>query len=38
MPKILRGILLNIFGSNIPAGIQINAKRIETPARVIATG
>ena len=38
MPKILKGILLKISGSNIPAGIQSKEKRIDTPARVKATG
>ena len=38
MPKILMGILLKIVGSNIPNGIQINAKSNDTPARVNATG
>jgi hypothetical protein len=38
MPKILMGMLLKIVGSNIPNGIQINAKSIDTPARVNATG
>lgn len=38
MPKILMGMLLKIVGSNIPNGIQINAKSIDTPARVNETG
>ena len=38
MPKILMGMLLKIVGSNIPNGMQINAKSIDTPARVNATG
>jgi|TARA_Y200000002_G_scaffold333096_1_gene299292 hypothetical protein len=38
MPKILMGMLLKIVGSNIPNGIQINAKSNDTPARVNATG
>tara|TARA_Y100000766_G_scaffold263105_1_gene254862 strand:+ start:996 stop:1157 length:162 start_codon:yes stop_codon:yes gene_type:complete len=38
IPKILIGMLLKIVGSNIPKGIHIKAKRIDTPARVNATG
>tara|TARA_B100000902_G_C27020167_1_gene769162 strand:+ start:577 stop:807 length:231 start_codon:yes stop_codon:yes gene_type:complete len=38
IPKILIGILLKIVGSNIPKGMHINAKSIDTPARVKATG
>tara|TARA_X000000368_G_scaffold224234_1_gene177008 strand:- start:509 stop:670 length:162 start_codon:yes stop_codon:yes gene_type:complete len=38
IPKILIGILLRIAGSNIPKGIHIKAKIIDTPARVNATG
>tara|TARA_B100000900_G_scaffold286328_1_gene245454 strand:+ start:1295 stop:1456 length:162 start_codon:yes stop_codon:yes gene_type:complete len=38
IPKILMGMLLKMVGSNIPNGIQINAKSIDTPARVNATG
>ena len=38
IPKILIGILLKIVGSKIPRGIQINAKIIDTPAKVSATG
>tara|TARA_B100001109_G_C18446804_1_gene282600 strand:+ start:159 stop:425 length:267 start_codon:yes stop_codon:yes gene_type:complete len=38
IPKILIGILLKIVGSNIPNGTQINANKMDTPARVKATG
>ena len=38
IPKILMGMLLKIVGSNIPKGTQINANKIDTPARVKATG
>tara|TARA_B100000242_G_C42974140_1_gene452118 strand:+ start:535 stop:696 length:162 start_codon:yes stop_codon:yes gene_type:complete len=38
IPKILMGMLLKMVGSNIPNGIQINAKSIDIPARVNATG
>tara|TARA_B100001063_G_scaffold240354_1_gene265215 strand:- start:1497 stop:1658 length:162 start_codon:yes stop_codon:yes gene_type:complete len=38
IPKILKGMLLKIVGSNIPSGTHIKAKSIDTPARVKATG
>jgi|TARA_B100000989_G_C19509186_1_gene458068 hypothetical protein len=38
IPKILMGMLLKMVGSNTPNGMQINAKSMDTPARVNATG
>ena len=38
IPKILIGMLLKIVGSKIPKGTQNNANKIETPAKVRATG
>ena len=38
IPKILMGMLLKMVGSNTPNGMQINAKSMDTPAKVNATG
>jgi hypothetical protein len=38
MPNILKGILLNISGSNNPKGMQIKANKMDIPDKVNATG